>query len=87
MVYEQQLNLCTQHMKEKENVMLEFRNARHDMKQQLIYLEHLLENNKSLEAEKHLKKMLEIPTMSNLGISRTDNIVVDALINAKFSLA
>lgn len=87
LVYEQQLNLCTQHMKEKENVMLEFRNARHDMKQQLIYLEHLLENNKSLEAEKHLKKMLEIPTMSNLGISRTDNIVVDALINAKFSLA
>ena len=74
LVYEQQLNLCTQHMKEKENVMLEFRNARHDMKQQLIYL-------------KHLKKMLEIPTMSNLGISRTDNIVVDALINAKFSLA
>lgn len=87
LVYEQQLNLCTQHMKEKENVMLEFRNARHDMKQQLIYLEHLLENNKSLEAEKYLKKMLEIPTMSNLGISRTDNIVVDALINAKFSLA
>lgn len=87
LVYEQQLNLCMQHMREKEDVMLEFRNARHDMKQQLIYLEHLLENNRSLEAEKHLKKMLEIPAMSKLGISRTDNIVVDALINAKFSLA
>ena len=86
-VYEQQLELCNQHMKEKENVMMNFRNARHDMKQHFIVLMEMLENNESQLATEYLSKMVDMDILSNVGISKTDNIVVDSLLNAKYSVA
>ena len=56
-VYEQQLELCNQHMREKENVMMDIRNARHDMKQHFIVLMELLENNENQSAMDYLGKM------------------------------
>ena len=86
-VYEQQLELCNQHMREKENVMMDIRNARHDMKQHFIVLMELLENNENQSAMDYLGKMVDMDILSNVGISRTDNIVVDSLLNAKYSVA
>lgn len=86
-VYEQQLELCNQHMREKENVMMDIRNARHDMKQHFIVLMELLENNENQSAMDYLSRMVDMDILSNVGISRTDNIVVDSLLNAKYSVA
>ena len=77
-VYEQQLELCNQHMREKETVMMELRNARHDMKQHFIILIELLDKNDNQKATEYL---------SQFRISRTDNIVVDSLVNAKYAVA
>ena len=77
-VYAQQLELCNQHMREKETVMMEFRNARHDMKQHFIVLIELLTKEDNQKAIEYLRK---------LGISRTDNIVVDSLVNSKYAVA
>lgn len=86
-VYEQQLELCTQHMREKENIMMDFRNARHDIKQHVIVLIEMLDNNQNESAIDYLRKLINIVPLNNLGISRTDNIVVDSLINAKYAIA
>ena len=86
-VYEQQLELCTQHMREKENVMMEFRNARHDIKQHFIVLIEMLDNNQNELATDYLTKLIRMAPLSNIGISRTDNIVVDSLVNAKYIIA
>lgn len=86
-VYEQQLELCNQHMREKETVMMDFRNARHDLKQHFIVLMEMLDNKENESATNYLRKLISMDTFSNIGISRTDNIVVDSLINAKYSIA
>ena len=86
-VYAQQLELCNQHMREKETVMMDFRNARHDMKQHFIVLIELLERDDNLKATEYLRKLINMEPLSRLGISRTDNIVVDSLINTKYAVA
>ncbi|MBD5454115.1 MAG: GHKL domain-containing protein [Lachnospiraceae bacterium] len=86
-VYKQQIELCEQHMREKETVMAEFRNARHDIKQHIIVLGKMLDNHESEQAADYLKRLIEMDVLNNTGISRTDNIVVDSLINAKYAVA
>lgn len=86
-VYEQQLELCNRHMKEKENVMMNLRNARHDIKHHFIVLMEMLENNENRLATEYLGKLVDMDILSNVGISKTDNIVVDSLLNAKYSVA
>ena len=86
-VYAQQLELCNQHMREKETVMMEFRNARHDMKQHFIVLIELLTKEDNQKAIEYLRKLINIEPLSKLGISRTDNIVVDFLVNSKYAVA
>lgn len=74
-------------MREKENVMMEFRNARHDIKQHFIVLIEMLDNNQNELATDYLTKLIRMAPLSNIGISRTDNIVVDSLVNAKYIIA
>ena len=86
-VYEQQLEICNQHMQEKENVMMNLRNARHDMKHHFIVLMEMLENNENQLATEYLGKLVDMDILNSGAISRTDNIVVDSLLNAKYSVA
>lgn len=86
-VYAQQLELCTQHMKEKETVMMEFRNARHDIKQHYIVLVEMLDNKEHEVAIEYLQGLISANPFSNIGVCKTDNIVVDSLVNAKYSVA
>lgn len=86
-VYKQQIELCTQHMREKEAVMLSYRNARHDMKQHFTVLMEMLNNDEYELAVNYLKNQINMESLSDVGISRTNNIVIDSLINAKHSIA
>lgn len=86
-VYAQQLELCTQHMREKEAIWEEFRNTKHDMKQHYIILTSMLESNDYKGIEEYLGKIINMELPYKLGVSRTNNIVVDAMINAKYSMA
>ncbi len=86
-VYAQQLELCNNHMKEKESVMLEFRNARHDMKHHFIVMLKMIEKKEFNNLSDYLAALVQENRYEKLGISRTDNIVIDALINAKYIYA
>lgn len=86
-VYAQQLELCNNHMKEKESVMLDFRNARYDMKHHFIVMMKMIEKSEFDNLNEYLSKLIQKNKYEKLGVSRTDNIVIDALINAKYIYA
>lgn len=86
-VYEQQLELCNQHMREKESVMMNARNIKHDMKQHFIVLIELLDKNENDMAIVYLKKLIDMNILNSDGICKTGNIVIDSLINAKYTVA
>lgn len=86
-VYKQEIDFYNKHIEEKENSMLEFRKAKHDLKNQLIYLLELSENHKYLELENFLKKLVESEPLDTLIVAQTDNSIVDALVNYKYALA
>lgn len=86
-LYEQEMDLYDKHIEEKENSMAEIRKARHDLKNQLVYLMELSENKEYTELEEFLKELIETEPFGNLTISKTENSVVDALVNYKYSIA
>lgn len=86
-VYEQQLELCTQHMEEKSLLLKEFRNERHDYKQHFSVLNNLLLSGSINEALEYLNDLIDKKTVNGMSICNTDNVVVDALINFKYSIA
>lgn len=86
-VYKQEIDLYSKHIEEKENAMLEFRKARHDLKNQLIYLLERCEKKEYKELEQFLEQLIESAPYDTLTIAKTDNSVVDALVNYKYSIA
>lgn len=86
-VYKQEIDLYNKHIEEKQNSMLEFRKARHDLKNQLIYLLQLSENGEYIELQQFLEKLIEKAPFDSLTIAKTENLIVDALINYKYTIA
>lgn len=86
-VYEQHLELCKQHMKEKELLLEEFRKERHNFKQHVSVLNNLLSYGKVEDTLEYLNKQTEQKLRDKVSICNTENVVVDALVNFKYSVA
>lgn len=86
-VYVQQIELCNKHIEEKETAMLEFRKTRHDMKQHYIILMQMLNKHQYAAAVCYLQNLILVEKTNSIEISKTENVVVDSLINAKYVLA
>lgn len=85
-VYKQEIDLYSMHIEEKEKSMLEFRRVRHDLKNQLIYLMQLCDNKRYIELEQFLGNLIEKASFDSLAIAKTDNTIVDALVNYKYAI-
>lgn len=85
--YKQQLNFYNAHQKEKEQVMLEVRQEQHDRNHHLIHLINLIKSNKYDLANRYLELLLEMKPKSVFDIADTDNDVIDALVNYKYSIS
>lgn len=86
-LYKQELDFYNKHIEEKENSMLEFRKARHDLKNQLIYLLERCEKKEYAELEEFLERLIEKVPFDSLTIAKTDNSAVDAVVNYKYNIA
>lgn len=86
-VYEQQLELCTSHMHEKEKLITDFRNIKHDIKQHFIVLKKYLDSNDTEIAKAYLETQFKEIQFDFNEISKSDNIIVDAIVNSKYMLA
>ena len=86
-LFEQQLNISSVHMKELEIMLSDFRNERHDLKQHYSVLSQLLKEAKYKEANDYLDILLDKTFMHESGIFKTGNLLIDAIINSKYSIA
>ena len=86
-VYKQEIEFYSKYIEEKKNTMLEFRKAKHDLKHQLIYLLELSERRDYDELVAYLEKLIVKEPLDIVTIARTDNSVIDALVNYKYATA
>lgn len=86
-VYKQEIEIYNKQIKVKKNSMSEFRKAKHDLKNQLIFLLEQCEKNEYEKMKQFLKQLIDIAPFDKLIISKTDNSVVDALVNYKYTIA
>ena len=84
-VYTQQLEIYSKNIQENKIAMAEYHNAKHDIKQHFISLLCMLQKQQYEMAEEYLDNLVE-DNRKNWNISRTENLIVDAIINAKYSL-
>ena len=86
-IYQLEIDLYNAHIKERESAMMEFRQARHDLKHQIIYLLDLSEKKEYDKLEVYLKKLINWEPLEGLVIANTENFMIDALVNYKYSFA
>jgi sensor histidine kinase YesM len=86
-VYKQQLELYERHQHERELSMLQFRNMKHNMKNNLIAIMAYAQNQECNKIMEYVEEIMEEKCVSTTDISNTGNIVVDSLINYWSSIA
>lgn len=87
-LFKQQLELCERQAEERESLYLEIRRMRHDMKNHLSGLHGMISAGEVNQAEMYIQEMLDDGVGERIAeVSRSGNIVVDSLINHKYSLS
>lgn len=86
-IYQLEIDLYNTHIKERESAMMEFRQSRHDLKHQIIYLLDLSEKKEYDKLDVYLKKLINWEPLEGLVIANTENFMIDALVNYKYSFA
>lgn len=87
-LFVQQIQLCSRQTAEQEATYKELRRLRHDMKNHLTSLLGMIDSGNDNEARAYIENLLNDGKIIKSGdISRTGNIIVDSLINYKYSKA
>ena len=87
-LFVQQIQLCSRQTAEQEATYKELRRLRHDMKNHLTSLIGMIDSGNANDARDYIENLLNDGKLIKTGdISRTGNIVVDSLINYKYSMA
>ena len=81
-----QLEIYDSQIHEKQKVMDEVRKTKHDMKNNMIYLQNLLKANPE-EAEKYLEKFIGKTTKKTDEFSKSGNFSIDSMLNYKNMIA
>lgn len=87
LAYEQQIALCNKQAAEREAAYQETRRVRHDLNGYLVDLKAAIQSGRLKEAEKKIDTILEHNQIYRNEVSRSGNLVIDSLINYKYSLA
>lgn len=86
-VYEQQLELCERHQQERELSILQLRDAKHNMKNNLISILAYAENGENDKIIKFVNEVMEGGGMAAPAITNSGNIVIDSLIGYWYVMA
>lgn len=87
-IFEQQLKICDQQTAERENLYMEMKQIRHDMKNHLTAILGLIQKNRKQETEIYILTLLSNGIIEpSETIAHSGNIVVDSLVNYKCALA
>lgn len=83
---QRELRMCIEFLNEKKRANEESLKIRHDLKNQLIFLQGLMASEAYNQTKKMLDKML-LEVSVHKEISRTKCLLIDTLINYKYALA
>lgn len=86
-IFKLELDLYLEHMKEKENTMLEIRKTKHDLKHKLTYMLELSKNKEYEKLETYIEEMADLKSWDGLSVANTEHSFIDALINSKYVTA
>lgn len=87
LAYEQQIALCNKQAAEREAAYQETRRIRHDLNGYLLNLKTFIQSGNTKEAETKIDYILERNQIHKNEVSHSGNLVIDSLINYKYSLA
>nr|WP_288974251.1 sensor histidine kinase [uncultured Blautia sp.] len=87
LVFEQQLNLYGSQIQEKENMLLKSRCIAHDYKKHLLVIQNFALNNKCDDINSYISELTLSGINANDTIVDSGNLVIDTLINSKYSIA
>lgn len=82
-VYEQQLQIYSQALHEKELNIEEIRNMKHDIKQHYISLRGMISKEEYKMADDYLAELLNYH-LEKSSFSKTGNVIIDSIINTKY---
>lgn len=86
-IYEQQLELCEKHQQERESTMLQMRDVKHNMKNNLISILAYAKNSDYDKIINFVEELMGNGALNIITYSNTGNIVVDSLVNFWSSMA
>ena len=86
-IYEKELVLHTEYIKEKEQIMAEFNKNKHDLKNNLLYMLELLKSQEYAKLEKYITDMTELTTHTKARKANSENSILDSFINYKYDVA
>lgn len=86
-IYEQQLELCERHQQEREISILQFRDAKHNMKNNLVSILAYAVNRDYEKIIAFINEILGTGGIVTTDISHSGNIVIDSLISYWFMVA
>lgn len=79
-VYEQQLDLCERHQQERELSILQLRDVRHNMKNNLVSILAYAENGDNEKIIRFVNGIMEEGGIKTSTVTNSGNIVIDSLI-------
>lgn len=79
-VYEQQLDLCERHQQERELSILQLRDVRHNMKNNLVSILTYAENGDNEKIIRFVNEIMEEGGIKTSTVTNSGNIVIDSLI-------
>ncbi len=86
-IYEQQLELCERHQQEREISTLQLRDAKHNMKNNLVSILAYAENRDYEKIITFVNEIMGEGGMATKDISNSGNIVIDSLISYWYMIA
>ncbi|MDD3338933.1 MAG: GHKL domain-containing protein [Lachnospiraceae bacterium] len=85
--FARQLDICDIQMQERMAMLEETRRTRHDMKNQIMYIQSLLMNEQIEKAQEFLNELMETKLNSQTEIAKSGNLIVDSILNNKYAVA
>lgn len=86
-VYEQQLDLCERHQQERELSILQLRDVRHNMKNNLVSILAYAENGDNEKIIRFVNEIMEEGGIKTFSVTNSGNIVIDSLIGYWYAAA
>lgn len=84
-IFEKQIQLCTEQIKERENRDLEIRELKHNIQGHLLCFNEYIQKNDMSGLKEYFSNIYHVFDNKKKKVCESGNVVIDTIINAKYS--